>query len=500
MAYTIDRYNRTVLTVVEDGTIDQSTDLKLVGKNYAGYGEIQNENFVYLLENFSSGTAPSRPISGQVWFDSGTSKLKFYDGSKWRTTGGAEVAGSTPTGLTEGDFWWDTANEQLYAYNGTDYVLVGPQDAGDGITQMKSRTVRDIGGTAHAVITAITNDTVVFIVSNDAFTIDNTDAENTIPGFDVVKQGVTLVNTIASTNGVTSTNHQYWGTASAAKGLVVNGALVTADQFVQTGSASFNTLAEFADVGIAIGDSNDLRIQIQNDNEAVISNQVGQKIFFKTKNVGGSILNPLIVEANALLPGLQSDGTTTETVTLGSVTRTFNNVYADNFTGLSQKASTLVVSGNNRSGDINAVENTVAVRTATGDLKANLFVGVATQAKYADLAEKYTTDQEYPTGTVMAICSHSDHEAEAASAKDIAIGVISAEPAYLMNSELEGGQAIALKGRVPVRVKGPVSKGMPVFAWDNGVCTTIGTQSMVGIALETNNSEEEKLVECVLKV
>ena len=45
MAYTINRYNTTQLAVVEDGTIDQTTDLKLVGKNYAGYGEIQNENF-----------------------------------------------------------------------------------------------------------------------------------------------------------------------------------------------------------------------------------------------------------------------------------------------------------------------------------------------------------------------------------------------------------------------------------------------------------------------
>ena len=48
MAYTIDKYNNTQLTVVADGTIDQTTDLKLVGKNYAGYGEIQNENFVFL--------------------------------------------------------------------------------------------------------------------------------------------------------------------------------------------------------------------------------------------------------------------------------------------------------------------------------------------------------------------------------------------------------------------------------------------------------------------
>lgn len=90
MAYTIDKYNRTVLTVVEDGTLDQTTDIKLVGKNYAGYGEIQNENFVFLLENFSGSTSPPKAISGQIWFDSGQSKLKFYDGSKWRTTGGAK--------------------------------------------------------------------------------------------------------------------------------------------------------------------------------------------------------------------------------------------------------------------------------------------------------------------------------------------------------------------------------------------------------------------------
>ena len=46
MAYTINRYNNATLSTVEDGTLDQTTDLKLVGKNYAGYGEIQNENFV----------------------------------------------------------------------------------------------------------------------------------------------------------------------------------------------------------------------------------------------------------------------------------------------------------------------------------------------------------------------------------------------------------------------------------------------------------------------
>ena len=143
MVYTINRYNTTQLAVVEDGTIDQTTDLKLVGKNYAGYGEIQNENFIFLLENFSGANQPPKALSGQVWFDSGNSKLKFYDGTKWRTTGGAEVAGTTPAGLSTGDFWWDTTNEQLYAYNGSTFVLVGPQGVGDSVTQFQSRVIRD---------------------------------------------------------------------------------------------------------------------------------------------------------------------------------------------------------------------------------------------------------------------------------------------------------------------------------------------------------------------
>jgi hypothetical protein len=77
--------------------------------------------------------------------------------------------------------------------------------------------------------------------------------------------------------------------------------------------------------------------------------------------------------------------------------------------------------------------------------------------------------------------------------------VISAEPAYLMNSTAEG-QAVGLKGRVPVRVSGPVSKGQAVYAWDNGVASTIASNGLVGVALETSTSEEEKLIECVLKV
>jgi hypothetical protein len=82
MAYQVDKFNGTFLTSVEDGTIDTTTDIRFVGKNYAGYGEVQNENFLHILENFANTTPPPRGIVGQIWYDSTSTekKLKFYDG------------------------------------------------------------------------------------------------------------------------------------------------------------------------------------------------------------------------------------------------------------------------------------------------------------------------------------------------------------------------------------------------------------------------------------
>ena len=185
------------------------------------------------------------------------------------------------------------------------------------------------------------------------------------------------------------------------------------------------------------------------------------------------------------------------TFDIGSVALRWENVHAVNFVGEATKATSLRVGSDFRTAAISATNNTIAARDATGNLSANLFNGTATTARYADLAEKYTTDQEYPVGTVMAVGGEA--ETRAATLSDHAIGVISLEPAYLMNSECDG-QAIGLKGRVPVRVAGPVSKGQAIYAWKDGVCTTLATTSLVGIALDTNHDDDEKLVECVLKV
>lgn len=99
----------------------------------------------------------------------------------------------------------------------------------------------------------------------------------------------------------------------------------------------------------------------------------------------------------------------------------------------------------------------------------------------------------------MAVSRNDGYETCPANASNMCIGVTSEKPAYLMNSHIDG-QAIALKGRVPVRITGSVKKGQAVYAWQDGVCSTRETTGLVGIALETNESVEEKLVECVLKV
>ena len=493
MAYAIDRYNNTLLTTVEDGTVDQTTDLKFIGKNYAGYGEIQNENFLFLLENFSGANQPARPLSGQVWFDSGASKLKFYDGAKWRTTGGAEIGATQPTGLAVGDFWWDSGNDQLYVYNGTVFVLIGPQNAGEGVTQMTSLEVLDTTSATRGIIASVIEDETIFVISPTQFDLNASQTALITQGFDRINKGITMRNTKLATGGVTSTTDRFHGTATNADKL--GGVPYT--NFIQSGAGNtvFTSAVETPDDGILVGDSNDFQFKIEtNGFDGVIQNVTNNgEIKFKVTTAGGVLTHVATVTATGIVPA------TDNTFALGSASLAYSNVYANAFTGEASKAATMRVGTDFRSASASATNNTVAVRDATGNIAANLFQGTATQARYADLAEKYTTAQELAPGTAVAVCSHPDHEVEPAVASNHCIGVVSTDPAYMMNSEADG-QYIGLKGRLPVRVKGAVSKGDVVYAMADGVCTTIATTALVGIALVSNDSIEEKLVECVLKV
>lgn len=81
MAYTIYKTNGQQLTSLLDGTLDDKYIVKLVGKNYINYGTAQNENFIYLLENFANDTAPVYPLTGQLWYDTANQCLKYYSGT-----------------------------------------------------------------------------------------------------------------------------------------------------------------------------------------------------------------------------------------------------------------------------------------------------------------------------------------------------------------------------------------------------------------------------------
>lgn len=508
MPYTINKTNGGVITVVADGSTDSTLDIRLIGKNFAGYGEVQNENFVYLLENFANTVPPSKPIAGQVWFDSANSKLKFYDGSKFRTTGGAEVGTVEPTGLTEGDFFFNSQTKQLYAWsltgsgNGTapGFVLVGPEAAGVGVTQMRSKAVngRPVGNptgalTQHSIIEAVVGDDTIFVISTDAdFDLDSS---NTITGFTTIRQGVTLCYTTnGSLPGQTTSSHRLWGTASNSERL----GGYSASDYSRANNASFTNLVNFSDIGFTVGTTPRLKVYNESSNTPTIQNQLSDTIVFQT-TVASQIKTPMQLVGNNILPGanLISD-IGSLTAGPGATPLKFNNVYAQFFKGRADEAIALMEGIIPRTLNVASSNNTVVVRDNTGQINASQFNGTATSANYADLAEKYLADSEYEVGTVLMI--GGDKEVTACQVGFRAVGPVSEKPAYMMNAGLEGGTYVALKGRVPVKVTGNIMKGQRLVAGPSGTAqAAMGNNSDVfAIALESSNDAGIKLIECVI--
>ena len=130
MAYVINLTDGTTFATIADGTVNTSSSMILVGKNYAGYGEFLDENFIHLLENSSSTTAPSAPLIGQLWWDKANNLLKVnYNGDPstgWKTISAASASASAPTANVQGDLWYDTVNQQLKVWTGTSFIVVGP--------------------------------------------------------------------------------------------------------------------------------------------------------------------------------------------------------------------------------------------------------------------------------------------------------------------------------------------------------------------------------------
>lgn len=181
MAYTINlTANNAIYTTVLDGTVDQTTGLNLIGRNYISYGDAQNENFVKLLENFADSIPPTMSsstngtaLTGTLWYDTANRILTVYDGLNFVPVSSRTVSSTAPTASVRvGDQWYDTANQQLKFYNGTTWVIVGPvYSATQGKTGAFAETLTDTGSTTHSVVSEYANGQLVSITSKDTFSL-----------------------------------------------------------------------------------------------------------------------------------------------------------------------------------------------------------------------------------------------------------------------------------------------------------------------------------------
>ena len=529
------------MVTLADGTIDvATTDLTLIGKGYAGFGEKLNENLVKLLENFNNTTAPSNKLQGQLWFDQTNKRINVWTGDKWKPAGGPTNSTAAPTSAVQGDLWFDTTNTQLYVYTGSAWTLIGPTTvAGSGVTQFTSETLEDNTGVNRSILKMVSNDTVVGIVSNIAFTPSSTETNGAAliaAGFSTVAQGIQLSTSVASA--------KFRGTATdsdALGGVAAANFLRSDESDTTTGRLSINT-----DDGIRIGAGNDITMNLSSDDFTIAQTTQDKDIIF-TVNDGGVTKEALRITGSSgriehlRVGDLTVDGTNTiiNTSTLSvedNIIELNRNISSNagmpNFTGLKVNRGetssateqnlywvwdeTFADDGTTIHG--NAGGAWTAFKSGGGDdelsaptlvdVRANIVHATSTSAQYADLAERYEADCQTEVGDVVILGGNAEITKCEEALSDAVFGVISESPAFLMNAQAGNNDShpmVALKGRVMVKLQGTGRAGDRVVSAGNGIarvaqieeCTTFNT---LGRLIKDKYNKETSLTECVIGV
>lgn len=448
MAYTINLTDGTIFATVADGTINTDSSLTLVGKNYAGYGEFLNENVVKLLESGANTTAPSDPLTGQLWFDKTNSLLKVYNGTIFKNLGSATSSATTPTSNVAGDLWFDSANAQLKVYDGASFILVGPSfTAGTGTSGAIVDTVEDNVAVDHVVVKLFVEDDIVAMVSKDATFTPGA----AITGFATIGPGIQLSSTVS--------NAVFKGDATNAQTL---DSLDSTDFLSAIANdTTSGTLGVLNDTGLAVGVDSDFRVSVSGS-DVTIQNQTSDGDIAIKVNDGGSTTTVVNFDGatSSMNPGANA------AIDLGTSSLQYNNIYAVNFNG------------------------------------------TASAAEYSDLAERFEADTAYPAGTVVELGGAKEITMAQDALSDQVFGVISTAAAYLMNSGAGNNEThppIAMNGRVPVRVVGTVNKGDRLVSAGNGKAKSASADeitpfNIIGRALETKTSSEEGTVLAVVTV
>ena len=541
MAYKINNTFGTLLVTLADGTIDvATTDLTLIGKGYAGFGEKLNENLVKLLENFNNTSAPSNKIQGQLWFDQTNKRLNVYDGVKFKPAGGPTNSATQPTNAVLGDTWFDTTNTQLYVYTGSAWTLIGPTTvAGSGVTQVISESPDDDTGVKRSILKLVANDTVVGVVSNLAFTPSSTEtlgAALVSAGFSSVAQGIQLSTAVSSAKfRGTATDSDALGGVAAASYLRSN-----------ANDTTSGTLGILNDTGLTIGAGSDVTMSLTSDDFTIAQTTQNKDIIF-TVNDGGVTTEALRIKGSTgriehlRVGDLTVDGTNTviNTSTLSvedNIIELNRNISSNsgmpNFTGLKVNRGetssateqnlywvwdeTFADDGSTTYGNAGGAwtafksgggQNELSAPTLV-DIRANIVHATSTTAMYADLAERYETDIPVEVGDVVILGGHAEITKCQTELSDAVFGVVSESPAFLMNANAGNNDThpmIALNGRVMVKITGTGKAGDRVVSAGNGEarianldeCTAFNT---LGRLLKDKYNEQTTLTECVIGV
>ena len=197
MAYTINLTNGTTFATITDGTVNTASSMTLVGKNYAGYGQFLDDNFIHLLENSANSTAPAAPLTGQLWWDSTNTLLKVYSGVTWKVISGATSSSTAPSPAVQGDLWYDTTNQQLKVCSvaPSTFIVVGPAYSSiEGQSGAIPLTIGD-GSTGYVVTGLYAAGDLVGIISKVAdFTPAGNSSAYVSLGFPKIYKGFTVWN------------------------------------------------------------------------------------------------------------------------------------------------------------------------------------------------------------------------------------------------------------------------------------------------------------------
>lgn len=396
MAYTIPfsdtAVNPTPITVNDQTLNTADTSLTFVGKNYPGYSQAIGKNFLHMLENFASSTAPINPVEGQLWYDTGLGfsptrpQLKIYDGTNWVEAGNVKKGASQPTTATSviGDLWVDTSSQQLYLYTGALWVLVGPQFSAGSLSGLKAETVIDRdSNTEKTILIFYVGGLPVIIVSKDTFV-----PKVTISGFETIRQGINMSTEDFDLDGTVL--NKYWGVSEKANSLIVGNSVIPAANFLRSDAVSTTNYV----------------INIRNGGGLVIGASLETSL---TTSSTGAILNHKTQGSPIILRTTTSGGVSNDVITISAGPGANQGLVGIN----KNPTVALDVNGNTlTNGTIVTTDTTASTSTITGALRVAGGVGIQGAVNIGsntNIIGQTTVGGNSP-GTAIAARSHWEHD------------------------------------------------------------------------------------------